>query len=274
MKILSSLPAAVAALLLLASCDSIPEDERFVPADSSFEPARTVLVEEYTGQTCVNCPGAHILMGDLEAKFNSREHVGIISVGIHIPMFGQAAPKGMVAVEADTYSQGVESAPSARINRRTDPLTTDRWTGSILQELVRKSPIVFTGLTADLTPDGQLSVDGKVHSSENLKDTKLQLWLVEDDIKMPQLKPEGPVADYRHHSVFRAAINGVNGQNIELKEKKETPFHVSGFPVADYVNTDNLRVVAFVYNDADGVLNARQCGVVKVSGGIQIVGPQ
>ena len=271
MKFLSSLPAALGAILMLASCESIPEDERYIPDDSSFEPVRTVLVEEYTGQTCVNCPGAHELMGNLEAKFNSPDNVGIISVGIHIPTFGRPAPSGMVAVEAETYSQGVESAPSARINRRTDPLTTDRWTGSILSELMRKSPIVFTELTADLKADNTISVSGKVHSSENLADTKLQLWLVEDDIMLPQLKPEGPVADYVHHSVFRAAINGVNGQSIDLQEKKETPFHVANFPLAEYVNPENIRIVAFVYSDADGVLNARQCNAVKVGGGIQIV---
>lgn len=271
MKFLSSLPAALGAIMLLVSCESIPENERFIPDDSSFEPVRTVLVEEYTGQTCVNCPGAHELMANLESKFNSPDNVGIISVGIHIPQFGRPAPAGMVAVEADNYSQGVESAPSARINRRTDPLTTDRWTGAILNELMRKSPIVFTELTADLNADNTITVAGKVHSADNLADTKLQLWLVEDDIEMPQLKPDGPVADYNHHSVFRAAINGVSGSGIELKEKKETPFSVGGFPLADYVNPENLRVVAFVYNDADGVLNARQCGVVKVGGGIQIL---
>lgn len=276
MKILSSLLAASAALLLFSACESTPLEERFVPVDSdSFEPQRTVLIEEYTGQTCVNCPGAHELMERLEERFNSPEHLGVLSVGIHIPVFGRHAPAGLVATEADTYSNGVDNAPTARINRRTGVVNTDQWTGAILNELLRKSPIVFSELTADAAADGSaIRVDGKIRSTENISDAKLQLWLVEDDIVMPQMKPDGPVADYVHRAVFRGALNGVNGQSIDIKEKKEVSFSLPSFPLFDYVNLENLRVVAFVYTEADGVLNAYHCKVNKLTGGIQIVNPQ
>ena len=277
MKFLSSLLTASAALLLFSACDSVSPDESFVVVDpNEFEPQRTVLVEEFTGQLCPNCPRAHALMANLESKFNSSDRMGIITVGIHVPVYGSNVPKGMVTIEAATdelYGRDFSTAPAARINRRrSSPITTiDQWTGAILSELTRKSPVEFTELTADLNHDNTITISGKVHSSENIDDTKVQLWLVEDDIVMPQISDGIGVPDYNHHSVFRAAINGVNGQSIDLQEKKETPFHVANFPLAEYVNPENIRVVAFVYSDADGVLNARQCNAVKVGGGIQIV---
>lgn len=263
MKILSSLLAATAAILTLASCESTPTEKRFVAVDdSSFEPQRTVLIEEYTGQTCVNCPGAHKLLGELEGRFNTANHTGIISVGIHIPNFGRPAPAGLVAPEGQEYSVGVDAAPSARINRRTGVVSTDRWTGAVINEIIRKSPVTFTELNANLKSDGKnISISGKIYAADNIKNARLQLWLVEDDIVAPQLLPDGADANYVHHSVFRGAINGINGKQIDLKEKKETAFEVKSYPMADYVNTANLRVVAFVFTDSEGVLNAHHAKI-------------
>lgn len=254
---------AAAAIVSLASCESTPLDERFKPAGDSFEPQRTVLIEEYTGQKCVNCPEAHKLLKELEARFNSDERVGVISVGIHIPMFGTAAPVGYVAPEADRYSEGVESAPSARINRRTEVLTSDQWTGKLIAEVIRKAPLEIDNLKATLNADGKsIAISGDISVTDEVAKSKLQLWLVEDDITGLQLLP-GNQFDfaYNHHSVFRAAINGINGQDVSLTSGKVTPFEITSYPLADYVTAANLRVVAFVYNDNDGVLNAAHVNV-------------
>ena len=58
MKIFNHIiPMAVAALALFTACDNIPEDDRLIyikPAAVS----RAVLIEDFTGQACVNCPAA------------------------------------------------------------------------------------------------------------------------------------------------------------------------------------------------------------------------
>ncbi len=260
MKILSLLPAAAAAIMMLASCESTPVEERFVAVDSNdFVPQRTVLIEEFTGQTCVNCPSAHELLNGLDARFNNPDHVGFIVVGIHYSDFGMDAPRGFVVPECNEYAVGVANAPSARINRRTDIIGTDLWTGSLLSEMIRKSSVKFTGMTASLkASDSKISIEGTVYASETYKNARLQLWLVEDDIVAPQLTKDGPIADYVHHAVFRATLNGVKGQAIDIKEKTETSFKLNDYPLPTYVNPRNLRVVAFVYTDTDGVLNATQ----------------
>ena len=67
--ILSLLPLCLfAAVMLLASCDNISEDERFIyvkPADVK----RRVLIEDFTGQRCVNCPAAHEEIDRLQEQY-------------------------------------------------------------------------------------------------------------------------------------------------------------------------------------------------------------
>ncbi|MBD5238441.1 MAG: Omp28 family outer membrane lipoprotein [Bacteroidales bacterium] len=260
MKILSSLPAAVAALLMFVGCDSVAPDDRYtIIDDSEFVPQRSVLVEEFTGQTCVNCPGAHELMASLESRMNSADHIGIISVGIHTPLFGFDAPRGFVTEESDYYSSMAESAPSARINRRYGVVNTDKWTGSILAEVVRKSPISFSDLNARINRNGFIDIAGRINCADDVDDCRLQLWLVEDDIVAPQLTSEKPIADYVHHSVFRKSINDRDGDPIEVKRNSSIRIDIENFVIPEFVsNNENLRIVAFVFNEKEGVLNAAQ----------------
>ena len=53
-KLLSLLVASAA----LAGCSGIDSDDRYITAES-VTPQRAVLVEDFTGQNCVNCPAAH-----------------------------------------------------------------------------------------------------------------------------------------------------------------------------------------------------------------------
>ena len=55
-RIIPLLIASVA--ILLSSCANVDEGDRYIKVESS-EAKRSVLVEEFTGQKCINCPEAH-----------------------------------------------------------------------------------------------------------------------------------------------------------------------------------------------------------------------
>lgn len=261
----SSLLSIAGAALLLASCSQIDPDNRRVPAGDDFTPQRTVLIEEFTGQTCVNCPNGHSILKNLESKFNNIDHTGVISVGLHVREFGlPVAQGGFYTPEVDTYAAGFETAPSAKINRKTGILNSDQWTKAVLQEMQRPTSVTLPLLTAELH-GGTITVAGEVvnSSSADLKNTKLQLWLVEDDITSWQFTSGGGVESaYNHHAVFRGAINGTNGATLELPAKKTTRFAPVTYPLPAQCSNDHLRIVAFIYTDSDGVLNATQAPVV------------
>ena len=50
--------AAVLAAAALTSCDNVPEADRFIKLPP-IEADRAVLIEDFTGQYCLNCPIAH-----------------------------------------------------------------------------------------------------------------------------------------------------------------------------------------------------------------------
>ena len=55
-KIFPLIVASVA--MFLSSCANVDEGDRYIKVESS-DAKRAVLVEEFTGQKCINCPEAH-----------------------------------------------------------------------------------------------------------------------------------------------------------------------------------------------------------------------
>ena len=66
-----------------SSCDDIAPDERYIPVEKT-NPRRAVLIEDFTGQDCVNCPAAHRIMESLEKQYPEN----VIPVSIHCGEFG------------------------------------------------------------------------------------------------------------------------------------------------------------------------------------------
>lgn len=255
--------ALLALTSAIVSCDNIDEDERFV--QRTFTAERNVLVEEFTGQMCVNCPNGHQVLSAIQ---NLTQHHAIV-VGIHagnLALSESVAPGiGLANDEGAIYDSryGVEAYPSAVINRKTAPISdTNAWQGLV-------AGFLETPATAELTPVATLSEDGKsINVScavlpQTAIDGKLQLWLTESGITNMQLVPTvGYDMNYVHNHVFRAAINGIDGQEVNLVADEMQSFSTD-IAVKDDWNTDNLSVVAFIYNSKDGVIQVEETKVVK-----------
>lgn len=268
-KTLSALALPVLAFGLAGCEDTIDLNDRYKPVPDSGEPARTVLIEEYTGIDCKNCPNGHARLAEIEEFYNTpsnlKKGVGVISVGIHIPVFGDPVDQGgFVTPEASNLAPGQTTAPAARVNRRTDVLEIDRWQTAVNSEITRRASVTFPELSATVS-DGKLSVSGIVMAEAAINDARLQLWIVEDHIIDWQLMPDGKYNDsYEHHAVYRASITGLSGRDIELNRNIATPFEISAYPLHSNWNAANLRVVAFVESDEAGVLNAAQCAIQTI----------
>lgn len=243
------------AATLFTACDTISEAERFLEVES-LVPQRVVLLEDYTGQACVNCPDAHGVATELHELYPEN----IIVVAMHAGMQGIAVEnKGLKQPEGDEYANkaGVEKYPSGHVNRRGKVLdnTTD-WAAVVFEEMERPSKVKME-VSASIE-DGKLSVETSAQASENIS-AKLQLWLLEDSIVSFQVSHAGMNPQYVHNHVFRDAINGTWGEDVVLGKIK-TIEH-KGFELNSDWKPEDLSVVAFVYNN-DGVLQASQCKVV------------
>lgn len=254
-------------LLLGAALTGCEEriDDRYKKIETT-EPVRTVLIEEYTGVRCNNCPTAHEQLKSIEKIYNTPENladgIGVIAVGIHIPAFGDPVDQGgFVTPEVSSLAPGQNTAPAARFNRRTDALNQDQWLGAVAVEIVRPPMVTFNPASADLSAGG-VTVSGSALSNVGVSDAKLHAWIVEDNIVDLQILPNGSEEDnYNHHAVYRASITGLDGVDIELTRNVEEQFTLSTYPLHPNWNAENLRVVIFITTDYGGVLNATQTNV-------------
>ena len=75
--------------------------------------------------------------------------------------------------------------------------------------------------------------------------------------------PNGKInKEYVHNHVFRDVANGTWGEDISLSANVFPELSHSIALKEDW-NKANLAVVAFVYNDAEGVLQAAECKVTE-----------
>lgn len=269
MKTLHKISLILTVAAIMVGCEQrIDPADRYIPVPNP-EPVRYVLIEEYTGIHCKNCPNGHQRLTEIEAFYNTDDNylkgAGVISVGIHIPVFGDPVDQGgFVTPEADLLAPGQNYAPAARINRRSDVLELDRWQTTIASEILRKASVKFESLNATLSNDGKLSVVGSVSAEDNIDGTRLQVWVIEDDIDYWQLQPDGNYEEhYSHHAVYRCSLTGFEGESITINRNSSTEFELLNQIIPSVCNPENLRVVAFIETDDAGVLNAFETHVIN-----------
>ena len=242
---------------LLFSCsDVIPEGERYEEL-TSIEIKRSILIEDFTGQFCSNCPEAHKVITDLQALYG--EHV--IAVAIHAGHFGRAEGSnadfvGLMQPEGDTYAAhwGVEAYPMGIINRTSGLLKHTEWAAYSRQALMSEASATIS-LTAEAI-EGNIVIHTELQSETELS-SKLQLWITESNIATVQQNGGTLELQYLHHHVYRAAVNGLWGEDITLAAGTPTTCDHS-IALRSNWNIANLSVVAFLYTEADGVLEVTE----------------
>ncbi len=261
--------ATAAMAMAAASCSNIDEGDRLIYVKPA-EVGRAVLIEDLTGQRCINCPtGTDIINGIIETYGEDN----VIAVGIHCGPLGFAGNSKRVGLMTDTgveyykhWANGTNlGQPSAIFNRKKGKGPIDNlnnWAaevGLIISEKANLSVNIANAYdvkTRTLTTKvGAFGVNGTVNG-------KLQVWIVEDGIKAMQLMPDGSAnQDYIHNHVFRAAVNGTWGEEVTVKEGETTSKDYS-YVLPETWNAENISVVAFVYND-NGVENVAKKHIVE-----------
>lgn len=245
----------------ICGCDDISSDDRYIELPA-VEAKRVVLLEEFTGQYCVNCPTAHEVIESLLEQYPDN----LISVSIHGGSDGNSISEdspNMVGLRntdgaAYTDANKVAAFPAGIVNRTSGVETSDQWSADIRKALEKASDVEMS-LTATLSDDAtKIEISTEVSPYENIS-ANLQLWVVESGIQALQRTPQGYKIDYVHNHVFRGAVNGLNGEAVDLITRQPQQFSHE-IAVKDKWNIENLAIVAFVYNGS-GVIQAIQAEV-------------
>jgi len=254
-------------LLLLMSCDYIEEADRLIavddahtdtPIDTLKTAIKNVLLEDFTGQRCSNCPTGTEVIEQLQEIYGER----LIAVGIHggpLGFKGTATVLGLATDVGDEYYSHwqLEYQPVGLVDRHGAVNYTE-WAKAVRDEMA---------LTSDVKMEVQAIFDGSkiditvMEEAYNDYTGMLQVWLLEDGITAIQTMPDGTNnRNYVHNHVLRIPVNGDWGKAITIGKGEQDLQNYQQAVDAAW-NTANLSVVAFVYNDR-GVMQATKGKVI------------
>lgn len=261
-------------LLSIYSCEEIGENERFVVknevevTDDSTGGgtedfyARKVLIEEYTGQMCVNCPEGHAMTERITADFRNK----VVVVGIHAGSLAVGVDEGgLMTADGDVYAAkyGVTGYPSVIINRTGTPVTAvNNWYG-LVDDAVSKAgnapAAIVLNSNISTTPEGVTAViESVIHADKEYSGMSYQLMLIENNVLSWQQLPGDEVYDvkYIQQHVYRCSVNGAEGEVVALNKGENTLKH--NVKIHDDWKAENLAVVG-VLSDSKGVVQVESC---------------
>ena len=243
---------AVCGLLLLTSCNSILEDERYLFVKPP-QTERAVLIEDFTGQRCINCPNAAVEIEKLKEQYGDGV---IIAVGIHsgpLAVYTRGRVLGLRTEEGDAYYDywKIEQEPIGLVNRRGAAATIDKW-ATLVHEAVQVPSDIYLTIESFYYSDTR-KVDFLVNVVNGVDfDGHIQVWLTESNITALQMMPDGSAnQEYIHNHVFRKSVNGQWGTPYKASAGDIDVLEYSCELDESWVS-ENMAVVVFAYN-SDGV---------------------
>lgn len=249
------------ATLAFVACSHIDEGDRLIyvePTIPSNSVSRCVLLEDFTGQRCVNCPKANDEIHALQQQYGADT---IIAVAIHSGPLGFHTNAKFLGLSTDTGDEyydhwNLEYQPVGLVNRGL-PTEYTTWNTRIREELQKPAPVRIDIALLNLDKD-QFTVRADVEGVDGTVSGHLQLWVVEDSVTAFQLMPDGSRNDtYLHQHVFRTALNGTWGEEMTVKEGEHSVTGSYTLKVPAEWKFDDLAIIAFLYND-QGVLQVRK----------------
>ena len=242
-----------AALGLMVACDEVSVNDRLIYVEPP-QVSRAVLIEDYTGQYCVNCPRA---TEEIERLIEQYGDSIVIAVAIHSGPFGKSKgePSPLYTEVGDMYfnTWGMSAQPIGLIDRLfgSTPFSYTDWAGGVNYEVAIEPPVSFlTDIDYDSeTRDAAIEVQ-TIGLDSALVSGKLQVWLVEDSIDSFQLMPDGSREEhYNHMHVFRASVNDPWGDALSVSHGQvavknyELKLDPAWVP-------EHCSVVTFLYDDS------------------------
>ena len=243
-------------LLMIAACDEVDTANRLTFVEPP-QVSRAVLIEDFTGQYCVNCPRA---TEEIERLVNEFGDTTVIAVAIHSGPFskrqGEFTP--LYTAQGDEYFThwGLSAQPIGLVDRMfsAQPLDFFNWAEAVNMELEKEAPVSITVDVSREEDDEQYHVNVQLIGLDSTRlSGKLQVWLVEDSIDSFQLMPNGKRNDhYNHMHVFRTSVNGAWGDDVVLNHGDVIEKRYNLLMDAVW-EPDNCSIVAFVYDNNEGV---------------------
>jgi len=256
-------------VIFMAGCDKIDPpyiNESGGGGGDDADVVQKVLLEDYTGHTCVNCPAAAKIASDLQKFYSEKLIVMAVHTGFFADPMQPPFDTDFRTESGDKWRTdfGIVSYPSGMINRGVEGgriAGKGQWASRVdaaMQETAKASLKIEINY-AEANRQLALKIDSRFLQNASEK-YLLQVCLVEDSIMAPQRNNDPSVGEtptiteYYHRHVLRKGINGVNGETISSTSivANETYTQEYNIPIEAAYNVNRCSIIAFIYREADG----------------------
>lgn len=195
-------------------------------ATGAFDSQRRVLLEEYTGFLCGNCPAAHRTAQELKGQYGER----LITVSVHAGVLAQPDAqyptdyRTTTGNELDnTFGISQQGVPRGMVNRAPFQgvvgLKRERWQQAIDEQLAQ-APGVELRLTHRFAPESRrvlVRLDVRYPRAQPSAEDLLTVYVVEDSVVgvQKQYNPDTTYQAYPHRYMLRGTLNGTFGQSLD-----------------------------------------------------------
>lgn len=265
----------VLCLLLFAGCT---EERRVI---TPIVPAgdRVILLEEFTGKGCSNCPKGSREIENLLSLYGENLVVVSIHAGFFanptffdIGTFDLRTDEGEALFDYLGPNSGYPAGVVNRISFNGDlQLTASAWAGFIGNEIEKQPDVEFQIEKNYDSANRNLDVVVKGRAKNAISgDIRASIMLIENGIVDAQddVDAGGIIEDYTHKHVLRGMLTKFDGESftdqLSVGESFERSF--SGTILEEW-NSSNMEIVAFISNvkSDDGSFTVLQAGQLHLS---------
>ncbi len=241
---------------------------------------KNILLEEFTGINCGNCPSAHKIAANLLlAQENTFYSIAIHSGYYASPFSDQPDFRTPEGEELDATFASGSGYPCGMINRHTfagtSPIMSrSNWTLCAKEIHQENAPVNLYVTSTYSAADAQLTVhvEGYYTADVDAQQNFLTVALTQNNIRGPQ-SGGGVGSDYLHQHMLRDYLTPLWGDTIS--DCTEGSFFTKDYTYAVPENINDvavdpaeLEVIVFVANDKTDVLNVT--GVKPVCEGLEL----
>lgn len=219
---------------------------------------KTVLIKDFTGARCVNCPAAADYVHNLQHQLD-EDHIFILSVhaGYQAQPIGQFP--NFLTDEGTAWYNNSDSNPLFAVDHvaltEGNSYTVEQIDAPVRDGLAESQSFEIV-IDNDYDADSrQLEVSTRVIAlADGEGDFFVTVCLVEDNILGWQIVPGGIDKEYVFRNVFRGTLNGVEGEIIadgSVQEEQQFFLRHTTTLNADF-NADQCYVLAYVHDKTQG----------------------
>lgn len=232
---------------------------------ANFDGKVVVLLEDYTGVKCNNCPAAALIASQLQEQ--NEGHLVVLGVHPNNPgNASQQSPSGgfpdFRTDDGKTWNDyfNITAYPNGTVNRTGGVFGAAQWVSAVDAIIGNDAPVRLIVKTEfdDATRELKLSIHSKFLQDVESDDVRLTICMMEDNIIGKQRTNDGIDENYVHRHVFRGTADGqtwgrvlssaesiAEGSNFitNMKFKLSTDYDADEFYIVAFISDNNTKEV-------------------------------